>query len=390
MPPGSDPHMALFEGLYRRHFRLVWSVLTSLGVPSSAREDVAQDTWALVYRKQHLLRPDASEAAWVAALARGVVWGHRRSAGRRARREHAVRHTATRFTTGPEARFAAGHAVEVLLCRLSPEQKLAYVLVHGHGFSAREAGVATGVSGNTVSSRLRLARRTIRCFLDRNPDDRASLRDALHIEPEPGVQTRVSARLALLRGASMATVAAVAKPVLFAALVGTVGVLPRPDAPEPHTVVPIIAVHSPRPSLARIAPEPESATPPRALPVARPGSEPRARNRLPRRKSSPPGAEAPRLQEEARTLFNARRAIERCDAATALHILDEHQRRFPDTALRDVRDGLRVRALCQLGMDQRAARLAQARGVIEGLALTTCSNHPNGDETSIVPDVGET
>ena len=59
-------------------------------------------------------------------------------------------------------------------------------------------------------------------------------------------------------------------------------------------------------------------------------------------------------------LDRATEAMREGDAAHALQWLTEHERRFPESRLTDVRKATRVRALCRLGRDAQARAEAAA------------------------------
>jgi hypothetical protein len=81
----------------------------------------------------------------------------------------------------------------------------------------------------------------------------------------------------------------------------------------------------------------------------------------PSRPRPPAAASPPRsgVDAEARLLARAQSLLVADRAPEALALLARHEREHPDTALADVRDAIRVRALCAAGRDRQARAEAQ-------------------------------
>jgi hypothetical protein len=62
----------------------------------------------------------------------------------------------------------------------------------------------------------------------------------------------------------------------------------------------------------------------------------------------------------------SRAALAGGDPRRSLALAERHSRGFPSGVLRDERDGLRIAALCQLGRDPEARRLADALALRQG------------------------
>ena len=204
--PASDHD---FSALYAEHLDFVWRNLRALGVPASDVEDATQDTFVVAYRRRDDFHEGASMRGWLYGIARRVAYRQRRGGGRRQRLADAVAREPQVSPSLEEAvaiRAAWAEAMSVL-DSLPALQREAYWLTEIEGLTAAAAGAALGVSGNTVSSRLRAARQA----LDRNAAVRqaraeGALRRAARSHIEPSASQR--------RRASAAIVAQLAAPVL--------------------------------------------------------------------------------------------------------------------------------------------------------------------------------
>lgn len=356
---------AQFRRLYSRHFRLVWSVVGQLGMRGAVREDAAQEIWIVVYRRLHTLDPEASERAWLCAVARKVVWRLRRNTQRFDARVAAFADAPRCAPADASTRYeAATTAAEALRC-LSDAQRSVLVLTLVHGFTAPEVSAALELPLNTVYSRLRLARQRLSAFEVR----RQELEDALESgeRPPEGVRQRVLA--AVLPWVQSPWVAAAT--VKAFALGGVLGGVLVPASvssldPAPAALRPsILAQLGPR-----NPPSPRGAEPRRPVNVPAAASDPVATSlpvsavRTPARPETPtlnaPAAiplPGPLLDDESRLLARAQRALRGQQPEQALRLLRQHELQFADGRLVDVRDGASVRALCALGRTDEATRM---------------------------------
>jgi hypothetical protein len=152
----------------------------------------------------------------------------------------------------------------------------------------------------------------------------------------------------------MATAAKLA--VGTTAVVGVVAMTAAPGrahGPEPATAPPIERVRSAGevPSAPSVAAE---LPPAPVIDAPAPVSAPR-RAAGPRTRTND-DTNTPDRGDETAWLSEAAASLRADDPATALAQTDRHARRYPDSALGDVRAELRIEALCRLG------RAAQARG----------------------------
>lgn len=152
-----------FDAIYAEHFAFVWRTVRRLGVPARHVDDAVQDVFVVVYRKLDGFEGRASVRSWLFGIARRVTGDYRRRAERK---ENDVGALPDAGIADPHARtpleaVAEAEAVEVLhalLASLSEEQREVFVMTELEQLSAPEIADALGVSVNTVSSRLRVAR----------------------------------------------------------------------------------------------------------------------------------------------------------------------------------------------------------------------------------------
>ncbi len=147
---------------------------------------------------------------------------------------------------------------------------------------------------------------------------------------------------------------------------------PRAPAPATSTGTPAKTYEGPAVDVPRIGPE-EPARPPPALAQTVPVAV-----AAPPRSASVAGDVA----AEVRLLSDAQTAIRGGDAARSLRLLDEHARRYPEGALGEERDAMRIAALCALGRDAEARRAtdrflrASPRSPHAGPLRASCGGSP--------------
>lgn len=220
---------AALAAAYREHFRFVWFSLRRLGVTADDLEDAAHDVFLVFHRRAHLRRGTSTLRTWLFGVARRVAANYRRTHQRAQRRKRAWAH-AHEGAPGEPPKVEACEAHDLLdrfLERLSEPQRCAFVLCELHELTAKEASAALGVNPNTLSARLRSARKSFSAFASEvQHDPRPWLVSARTGAPPPAPAER---RVWALLGASIArTGAPWAKPLLFAKVLSTaslVGVL---------------------------------------------------------------------------------------------------------------------------------------------------------------------
>ncbi|MFZ5439048.1 MAG: RNA polymerase sigma factor [Myxococcota bacterium] len=152
--------------LYDEHVDFVFRTLSRLGVDASSLDDAVQQVFLTLHRRRAEFRFASSVRTWIGGISIRVAREHRRS--------HA-RHDArlSRAPSAPELRspddqLADAQALRLLLRMLDTlddEQRTVFVLTELEEMTAPEIAEMTGVSVNTVGSRLRLARKHINALV---------------------------------------------------------------------------------------------------------------------------------------------------------------------------------------------------------------------------------
>jgi RNA polymerase sigma-70 factor (ECF subfamily) len=145
--------------VYDAHYRFVWRCLRSLGVPDAALDDALQDVFMVVQRKLSTFEGRSELRTWLYAIALRI--------GRRYRSRARADGTPVEAEEEPIASGDGESALEqserLALARraldaLDDEKREVFVLAQVEQMSAPEIAAITGVSVNTVYSRLRAAR----------------------------------------------------------------------------------------------------------------------------------------------------------------------------------------------------------------------------------------
>lgn len=156
--------------LYREERDFIRRFVGRLGVSRADAEDVAQEVFVLLYARFHGLERGARLRFWLRSVAMHIARNHRRGVLRRSaglwRREDRVdldtlidteQHAPDEFSVQrEEQRLLAG-----AIARLDQRKREIYVRSELEQQSAREIAEVLQLSPNTVSSRLRAARRHV-------------------------------------------------------------------------------------------------------------------------------------------------------------------------------------------------------------------------------------
>ncbi|MBV1861991.1 MAG: sigma-70 family RNA polymerase sigma factor [Nannocystaceae bacterium] len=169
MTPSPHPAPTTVETLYRDHVEFAWRTARYLGVPQADAQDVVHEVFIIVQRRIEDLDPDKSARAWIGGITRRVVLHHKRKHLRVERREAALE---TPLDATPRADDAVSYReAEAFLAqfleRLPQPKREAFVLGELERLTAIEIGEIVGESPNTVSSRLRSARKAFQASVDR-------------------------------------------------------------------------------------------------------------------------------------------------------------------------------------------------------------------------------
>jgi RNA polymerase sigma-70 factor (ECF subfamily) len=163
------PHRSTFEAVYRAMVGFVRRVVYRQPIPPAHRDDAVQDTFIVAYRRWNQLESEHSLRAWLKGIAVRTCWNYQR-AHRRYRFWMAPPHETADELADHDDRVVDqqlaraedlqwhGQAVD----RLDDKRKQALVLSRIEGRSAAEVSRMTGLSPNTVASRVRAALRKLR------------------------------------------------------------------------------------------------------------------------------------------------------------------------------------------------------------------------------------
>jgi len=156
-----------FEEVYEELFGFVWRSLRRLGVAEASLDDAVQDVFVVVHRQLGGFEGRSSQKTWIYGIAIRVARDH----ARRARRKGGLVPLDDRIpdaSPGPAESLATNEAVRELdriLATLDEDKRAVFVLSEIEQMSAPEVAEALGVKVNTVSSRLRAARREVQAAL---------------------------------------------------------------------------------------------------------------------------------------------------------------------------------------------------------------------------------
>ncbi len=351
----SDPRE--FREAYEAHYGFVWHALHRFGLGGAVLEDALQDVFVVAYRRRGAF--SGSMKAWLYSISRRVASNYRRSAQRADARAEAFAVVEGRARASvPEAILELDRMLE----GLSAQERELFVLSEVEGMTGPEIAAAWGLNLNTVYTRIRKLRSTVRA---------ATVTAAVQDE-QPRTQPGAWAALMPALGPAPAVASSFGVLVVAAAVVtvGVAGVLvTRSTAADseasPAFAAPVAPADAAKPAVSVSTPTAptQAPEPAAAVRVIETSTSP------PRRAATSAASHTSTLTQENVLLEAARSALRRGDAAAALEHTTTHATTFPDGALRDVRDVVRIEALCVLGKAPQAR--AEATLLLERRPGTT-------------------
>jgi RNA polymerase sigma-70 factor, ECF subfamily len=153
--------------LYDAHADFVFRTLSRLGVESSAVDDAVQQVFLMLHRRRAEFRNASSVRTWIGGIAIRIAREHRRGLVRHDARLSVASPTAAEVKS-PDDQLADAQSLALLLRMLDTldeDQRTVFVLTELEELTAPEIAEMTGVSVNTVGSRLRLARKHINALV---------------------------------------------------------------------------------------------------------------------------------------------------------------------------------------------------------------------------------
>lgn len=364
-----------YEQFFRDHYDFVWRNLRRLGVVPALVDDALQDVFVTAHRRRPQLRADASERAWIYTILRRVAFRYRRSETRRRRKLDALGEVMeTEHRDAPAERVDARRFMSEFLEGLGDKRRPVFVMIELEGMTAPEVAQALDLKLNTVYSRLRLSRGAFeravarlqtrerelelerllaRADAEDNPPAGAAAAAWMLFEPRinplgaAGGGWSLWSQLAVFASTVVAGTALLAL-VTPATPSGPSGQSPGDGAGSLAGAAVVRVAPTATPEVVE-EPESEPLDVVVAVPQARPDRRARPAKTLRTRAEKQDGVDA-----EARLLRDAKRKLTDGRPRAALRELQAHADRYGDSVLADLRDAIRISALCEAGERSRA------------------------------------
>lgn len=156
-----------FDSIYGDLFAFVWRTARRLGVEAEAVDDVCQEVFVAVHRGLAEFAGRGSPKTWVFGILQNSVRMHRRTLARKSPHVRGGGATvdAEQIGSAENSPYELVSNVEGLrmahsiLDSLNDEKREVFVLVELEQWSVVDAAEALGVNVNTISARLRAARK---------------------------------------------------------------------------------------------------------------------------------------------------------------------------------------------------------------------------------------
>jgi RNA polymerase sigma-70 factor, ECF subfamily len=146
--------------------------LTSLSRDPARADDLLQETFLQIHRSRAAHTPGEPVRPWVFAIAKRVFLMHRRSTGRRQRRELVSSDTSVNGSAAPDAeRLHARRQVEYALKHVPADGRRAFMLHHVFGFSFKEMAARLGITSGAAKIRSSRAATFMRSLLRESRDE---------------------------------------------------------------------------------------------------------------------------------------------------------------------------------------------------------------------------
>lgn len=162
-----------FDAVYAEHARFVWRVLRGMGVPQAGIDDAVQDVFMVVHRRLTDFDGKSALSTWLFAIAFRVACDHRRK-HKRASVTDPLDEDAQQLAGhgAPSPAESAEHAQRLralyeALDALDDDKRALIVLAELEEQTVPQIALLTGVSVNTVYTRLRRARLELSAALQR-------------------------------------------------------------------------------------------------------------------------------------------------------------------------------------------------------------------------------
>lgn len=165
-PDGGLEPRPSFAELYETHFTFAWRSARRLGTPEANLDDVVQEIFMIVFRRQNEFEGRSSLRTWLYGIVFNVVRAHRRELAQKHPEliDGERRADPDLLVDGgdsPQDRATKREAARVIdqfLDSLDDDRRAVFVLAELEQLTAPEIAAVVGAPLNTVYSRLRLAR----------------------------------------------------------------------------------------------------------------------------------------------------------------------------------------------------------------------------------------
>jgi len=161
--------------LYEEHARQVWRCLLRLGVPPASVEDAVQEVFLTAHQRLRDFEARSAPSTWLIGIAVRVAANTRRLSSRRGLPRPVPETLAARGADADDelARRRSLFELERVLSLLPDEQREVVVLCDLEQLSAVEVSEALQVKVNTIYSRLRLGRASLKVVLGGNQKEQS-------------------------------------------------------------------------------------------------------------------------------------------------------------------------------------------------------------------------
>jgi RNA polymerase sigma-70 factor (ECF subfamily) len=160
---------AAFTAIYEQHFDLVWRLLRRLGVRASDVDDALQEVFLALHHSLPRFRGDCSLKTWIVGITLRVASATTR---RQSARQQPAWSETELLDPSPDpfdemARSEAVQALYAVLDELDPDKREVFVLAEIEEMSLGDVAKILDANVNTLSSRLRAARKQFDAALRR-------------------------------------------------------------------------------------------------------------------------------------------------------------------------------------------------------------------------------
>jgi RNA polymerase sigma-70 factor, ECF subfamily len=170
---GGDPVQELserFRAIYREHFPFVWRCMRRFGVHPASLDDATQDVFVVVHRRLGEFEGRSTVRTWLFGIALRVAKHHTRTQSQRGLQVTLDLELPDAEQLSPDEiaqRRNAARLLDAALYAMDEQLRIIFVLSELEDFTAKEIAEALNMNANTVSTRLRKARKELEKSIER-------------------------------------------------------------------------------------------------------------------------------------------------------------------------------------------------------------------------------